>query len=142
MSITRIVGLMEIVLICVILPFSLVSLWIAFNNISYINSLFPVPLNSLLHQNYQSILFGLLGIITFFIGLIGVIKLRKKEILFSNICFSLVIIWSSWTVIVAFLSLREYSALSLEFTVSWEGIIWGSIMIISSAISLVLLSKY
>lgn len=136
-STARIVGIVEFIQIIVILPLSVFSLWIAVSNISY----FPRPFNSLLRENYQSLLFGLLGIVTFVIGLVGVIKLRSKKILFSFITFSLIIIWSLWTIIVAILSLREDAMYTLQFTVSWEGIILGIIMIVSSVLSLYFLSK-
>ena len=140
-STVRIVGILEFILISVILPLSIFSLWIAVSNISYFHSLFPRPFNILLWENYQSLLFGLLGIVTFVIGLVGVIKLRNKKILFSYVTFSLIIIWSLWTIIVAVLSLKEHSVIALEFTVSWEGIVLGIIMIISSVLCLFYLSK-
>jgi hypothetical protein len=115
------------------------SLWIAVNNISYFHSSFPRPFNILFWENYQSLIFGLLGKVTFVFGLVGVIKLRNKKILFSYITFSLVIIWSLWTIIVAIIGLRENAIYTLEFTVSWEGILLG--INDSSVLSLFFLSK-
>ncbi len=76
---------------------------------------------------------GKLSIVTFWIigncyfcyWVIGVIKLENKKILFSYVTFSLIIIWSLWTIIVAVLSLKEHSVIALEFTVSWkENMFW------------------
>ena len=136
----NIVGLIEIGLISVIMLFSCLSLFVSYQNISYLISIsselqLPRPILYYISNSSQSLFFGIFGIIIFIIGLIGVIKLKKRQIWFSYVGLSLIIVWSIIVTVLASLGMNSH----LDISFKSEGMIMGIIMIILSLSSLILL---
>ena len=102
-KITTIVGVIEIGLVSVIMIFSCFSLFIAFRRFSHLGSMYsiePTFLYMLIHV-FQPLFFGFYGIITFIIGLVGALRLRKEKFRFSYIGLSLVTVWSFVVFVIA-----------------------------------------